>query len=110
MATYYETFSSFIAKPCLWLDDLFVYESHRSKGIGLALVQHLCRVAHELGCGRIDWVVAESNAKGKEFYSRLGASIFESVRLARFDERAIQAIVGETPNNSFKPKPFRDSA
>jgi GNAT superfamily N-acetyltransferase len=100
MATYYGTFSSFIAKPCLWLDDLFVYESHRSEGAGFALIQHLCRVAHELGCGRIDWVVAENNVKGKSFYKRLGASIFESVRLARIDERTIQAIAAQTSNNS----------
>lgn len=95
MATYYSTFSSFIAKPCLWLDDLFVDESHRSQGIGKALVAQLCRIASEHGCGRIDWVVAADNDHGQGFYSRMGATIFETVRLARLDERAIQALADE---------------
>lgn len=95
MVTYYATFSSFIAKPCLWLDDLFVCDSHRSKGVGHALMTRLCRVASAHGCGCIDWVVAAGNDGGKAFYHRLGASIFESVRLARLDENAIQAIAAE---------------
>lgn len=92
MATYYATFSSFMAKPCLCLDDLYVYETHRSRGIGRALVKHLCEIAHAQGCGRIDWVVATLNANGRGFYTRLGASIFESVRLVRLDENAIRAL------------------
>lgn len=96
MATFYGTFSSFIAKPCLWLDDLFVLESHRSKGVGRALVRHLCQLAHEQGCGRVDWVVASNNVDGKGFYSRLGATIFESIDLARLDEKAIDALAHES--------------
>ncbi len=94
-ATYYATFSSFLAKPCLWLDDLFVYEALRSKGIGRALVKHVCKIAYAQGCGRVDWVVATQNANGRGFYTRLGASIFESVRLARLEENAIRALATE---------------
>jgi GNAT superfamily N-acetyltransferase len=110
MATYYCTFSSFIAKPCLWLDDLFVQESYRSRGVGAALIRHLCRVANELGCGRMDWVVAEDNFRGKAFYKRLGASIFDSVRLARLDESTIQAIAAQTSSTSPKANPIRETA
>ncbi len=95
MATYYGTFSSFIAKPCIWLDDLYVYEAHRSKGIGRALIQHLSMIAHQQGCGRIDWIVASQNSKGKKFYSELGASIFDSVQLARLDEATISFLACE---------------
>lgn len=95
MATFYATFSSFIAKPCIWLDDLYVYETHRSKGVGRALVKYLSAFALEQGCGRIDWVVATNNNQGRKFYSRLGASIFDSVQLARLDEAAIHALVHE---------------
>jgi len=91
-ATYYATFSSFIAKPCLWLDDLYVYEAHRSRGVGRALVKRLCEIAHMHGCGRIDWVVATLNSNGRGFYASLGASIFETVRLARLEENEIRAL------------------
>ncbi len=99
MATYYRTFSSFIAKPCLWLDDLFVYESYRSKGVGRALLRQLCHLASEQGCGRIDWVVAANNDSGKTFYKELGASIFESVHLARLDEQGILALARSAAKN-----------
>lgn len=92
MATYYGTFSSFIAKPCIWLDDLYVYDAYRSKGVGRSLVKHLSMLAHKQGCGRIDWIVATQNDKGKKFYSQLGASIFDSVQLARLDEAAILSL------------------
>jgi GNAT superfamily N-acetyltransferase len=95
MATFYASFSSFIAKPCIWLDDLYVYEGHRSKGVGRSLVKRLSALAHEQGCGRIDWVVAAHNNQGKEFYSRLGATIFDSIRLARLDESAIHVLAHE---------------
>lgn len=95
MATFYATFSSFIAKPCIWLDDLYVCEEHRSKGVGRALVKHLSAIAHEQGCGRIDWVVATHNNQGKKFYSRLGATILDSVQLARLDESAMHALAHE---------------
>lgn len=102
MATYYCTFSSFIAKPCLWLDDLFVHEPYRSQGVGRALMERLCTIAYETGCGRVDWVVATDNDNGKDFYARLGASIFDSVRLARLDENAIEAVVLNASRNSSK--------
>jgi len=95
MATYYATFSSFIMKPGIWLDDLYVYESHRGKGIGRLLIKWLCELAERSGWGRIDWVVAATNEKGRDFYSRLGATIFESVRLARLEGRAIRALAHE---------------
>lgn len=95
MATYYGTFSSFIAKPCLWLDDLYVDEAYRSKGIDRALVKHLSALAHEQGCGRIDWVVSTHNDQGKKFYAGLGASVLDSVQLARLDEAAIHALAHE---------------
>jgi GNAT superfamily N-acetyltransferase len=103
MATYYGTFSSFIARPCLWLDDLFVSESYRSKGVGRALMEQLCTIAYEAGCGRVDWVVASGNDKGQDFYASLGASIFDSVRLARLDEKAIKAVVLKASHSSSKP-------
>ena len=92
MATYYAIFSSFIAKPGLWLDDLFVYDSFRGCGIGLALVKDLCRIAEEGGCGRVDWLVSNFNERGKKFYRRIGASISDNARLVRLGEEQIHVL------------------
>ncbi|MES2956573.1 MAG: GNAT family N-acetyltransferase [Pseudomonadota bacterium] len=92
MATYYAIFSSFIAKPGLWLDDLFVYDSFRGTGIGEALVRNLCRIAKEGGCGRVDWHVSNINERGKKFYRRIGASISENERLVRLGEEQIHLL------------------
>ena len=92
MATYFSTFSSFIAKPGLWLDDLFVYNEFRGFGVGEALVKRLCVIAEEGGCGRVDWLVSAFNERGQNFYRRIGASISEKARLVRLDESQIGAL------------------
>jgi GNAT superfamily N-acetyltransferase len=92
MATYYAIFSSFIARPGLWMDDLFVYESYRGRGIGEALLRELCRVAKAGNCARLDWVVSAANEQGLKFYSRIGATIFEKGRLARLNEEGINKL------------------
>lgn len=92
MATYYATFSSFISKPGLWLDDLFVQEPSRNLGIGDALMKRLCSIAAATGCGRVEWHVLHANEGGKRFYRRLGATIRESERLVRVTEGTILAL------------------
>lgn len=103
IATYYAIFSSFISRPGLWMDDLFVYEAHRGKGVGEALVRQLCAVAKAAGCARVDWVVSAANDRGKKFYSRIGATIFEKGRLARLDEARINALAAEPWRPTSKP-------
>ena len=89
IATYYSIYSTFIAKPGIWLDDLYIYEEHRKSGAGKALMKRLCKIALETGCGRIDWVVGRDNENGRGFYEFMGAHIFEEVRHSRLDENAI---------------------
>ena len=89
IATYYSIYSTFIAKPGIWLDDLYVYKEYRKLKVGKALLKYLCNVALEAGCGRIDWIVATDNDNGRGFYESLGAQIFEDVRHSRLDEHAI---------------------
>ena len=95
MATYFTTFSSFLMKPGLWLDDLYVRESFRGKGIGREMMKWLSRHASQRGAARIDWVVATLNEDGHGFYKSLGATIFESVRLARLGEDEIRVLATE---------------
>ena len=92
MATYYSIFSSFIAKPGFWLDDLYVYQEYRNRRVGRKLMERLCRIAHNNGCGRVDWHVSKVNERGMNFYRSIGASISEKARLVRLDEAAIQEI------------------
>ncbi len=100
LATYYDIYSSFIGKPGIWLDDLYVYEAYRNRRIGRALLVELCRIARAGGCGRIDWVVAKDNDNGRAFYESLGAEVFEQVRHARLTEVAISRLVAESASGS----------
>ncbi len=95
MATFYDTFSSFLMKPGIWLDDLFVMAEHRKGGVGRALLAWLCREAVAHGCARIDWIVAAQNDNGRGFYEQMGATISEVVRLARLNEDAIRRLAAE---------------
>lgn len=88
-ATYHRIYSTFLAKPGIWLDDLYLKPEFRGRGMGKALMQHLCQIASDTGCGRIDWTVAVDNAIGIQFYRHMGATINEAVRLCRLEDTAI---------------------
>jgi GNAT superfamily N-acetyltransferase len=92
MATYYSIFSSFIAKPGLWLDDLYVYEEFRGQNIGRKLMQGLCQIAQDGRLSHIDWHVSGFNERGIQFYQRLGATISARAKFVRLGEGAIQEL------------------
>jgi GNAT superfamily N-acetyltransferase len=69
MALYFTTFSTWLGKPGIWLEDLFVRPEHRGKGHGLALLQHLRTLTE----GRVEWAVLDWNTPSIEFYDALGA-------------------------------------
>lgn len=95
MATYFPIFSTFMVKRGIWLDDLFVFDSHRSRGIGKALMEHLCQIADSMGCGRVDWLVSRFNDRGQQFYKNIGAVMSDKARLVRLDETAIKALAAD---------------
>ncbi len=90
-ASYHFTYSTFLAQPSLWLDDLFVKADYRNQAIGSQLMQRLCQIAHSHGCGRIDWTVNVNNAAGIRFYQRVGGQLKTQVHLCRLDQSAIAA-------------------
>jgi GNAT superfamily N-acetyltransferase len=92
-ASYFSTYSTFLARPGLWLDDLFVDEEHRSRGVGEALVGRLAQMAVERDCGRIEWTAAAHNDRGLAFYRRLGATVRETARLCRLDREGFERLV-----------------
>ncbi len=72
-ALFFHNYSTFLGKPGLYLEDLFVRPALRQKGIGAALLAHLARLALARGCGRFEWAVLDWNEPAIGFYRKLGA-------------------------------------
>ena len=72
-ALFFHNFSTFLAKPGIYLEDLFVVPEQRGHGIGRALLQRLAQIAVERDCGRLEWAVLDWNRDAIGFYERLGA-------------------------------------
>jgi GNAT superfamily N-acetyltransferase len=75
MAVYLFTYSTFAARPTLYVEDIFVWPRHRGQGAGQALLAALARIAVEKGCGRMEWTVLDWNTPAIRFYKRLGAGL-----------------------------------
>lgn len=72
-----QTYSSFLAKPTQYLEDLFVLESARTHGVGGRLFDHVLALARTRGCGRMDWQVLDWNMLARDFYARRGADVMQ---------------------------------
>jgi len=73
-ALYFFSFSTFLGRPGIYLEDLFVRESERGRGIGKALLSNISRRVMEVGGGRLDWSVLNWNKKAIDFYKKIGAN------------------------------------
>ena len=82
-ALFFTNFSTFLAKPGLYLEDLFVEPAHRGKGIGKAMLTRLARLAAERDYGRFDWCVLDWNESAIAFYKHMGATVMPDWRLCR---------------------------
>ena len=74
-ALYFFTYSTFLAQPTLYLEDLFVLPEERGRGAGRALLKALARIALRRRCGRMEWTVLDWNTPSIRFYQRLGAGL-----------------------------------
>jgi GNAT superfamily N-acetyltransferase len=92
-AAFYAVFSTYAAKPGLWMDDLFVDEKFRSRGIGLRLLKRLALEASQRGCCKLEWSLQASNLRGIAFYEREGAVVRENNRFAKLDEQKIASLL-----------------
>ncbi len=72
-ALYFHNFSTFLGRPGIYIEDLYVDESYRGRGFGVALFTHIARLALERGCGRLEWSVLDWNEPAIRFYETLGA-------------------------------------
>jgi GNAT superfamily N-acetyltransferase len=91
-AVFFATYSTFLAQPGLYLEDLYVKPHLRGKGIGLALLQHLARVATERGYGRMEWGVLDWNQPSIQFYEKLGAVPMDEWRKYRLTGEALERL------------------
>jgi GNAT superfamily N-acetyltransferase len=82
-ALFFHNFSTFLAKPGLYLEDLFVEPAWRGHGLGKALLRHLAALAVERGCGRFEWSVLDWNTPSIEFYKAMGADVMPDWRICR---------------------------
>lgn len=94
-ALFFTTFSTFLCKPGLYLEDLFVEPAHRGAGIGKALLRHLAALACERGCGRLEWRVLDWNTPSIRFYESLGASLLPEWELVRMTEPQFGRLAGK---------------
>jgi GNAT superfamily N-acetyltransferase len=93
-AIFFTTFSTFLCKPGLYLEDLFVEPEHRGAGIGKALLRRLAALAVERKCGRFEWRVLDWNEPSIRFYESLGAKLMPEWELVRMTEPDFARLAG----------------
>ena len=91
-ALYFHNYSTFLAKPGIYLEDLFVDPAFRQRGVGKALLQHLARETVARECGRLEWSALKWNALAIDFYLRLGAVALDDWRGYRLSGAALQRL------------------
>jgi len=88
-ALYFFNYSTFLARPGLYLEDLFVQPAFRGRGLGKALLLHLAKLANQRGCGRMEWTVLDWNQPAIGFYESLGARRMEEWQVCRLTGPAL---------------------
>jgi GNAT superfamily N-acetyltransferase len=99
-ALYFTTFSTFLCRPGLYLEDLFVEPAQRGSGIGKALLARLAELAAERGCGRLEWRVLDWNEPSIRFYESLGASLMKEWILVRMTGPEFERLAHQERNVS----------
>ena len=95
-ALFFHNFSTFLGKPGIYLEDLYVKPELRGKGIGRRLLANLAALTLARGCGRFEWAVLDWNAPAIKFYQGLGAKMMESWKINRLTGPALEKLAAET--------------
>lgn len=109
LALYTFTYSTFLNRPTLWLEDLFVQPEARGRGAGLALLRALARIAVRRGCGRMEWSVLDWNRPAIRFYRALGAELKREWILTRLTGGPLARLAGVSrpPGSARARRPSR---
>ena len=92
---FFHNYSTFLGKPGLYIEDLFVDEDHRRHGYGRALLLHVARLAQERGCGRLEWAVLDWNHPAIDFYKKLGALPMSEWTVFRVTGKSLDELAGQ---------------
>jgi GNAT superfamily N-acetyltransferase len=93
-AVFFTNFSTFLAQPGLYLEDLYVQPRQRGRGVGEALLSRVGRIAVERDYGRFEWSVLDWNANAIRFYEKMGATVMPDWRICRVTGDALQRFAG----------------
>jgi GNAT superfamily N-acetyltransferase len=91
-ALFFHNYSTFLARPGIYLEDLYVFPELRGKGIGKALLVHLAKIAKKRNCGRLEWAVLDWNEPSIAFYKGLGAIPLNDWTVFRVTGKALDAL------------------
>ena len=91
-ALFFHNFSTFLARPGIYLEDLYVRPEFRGQGIGRALLAHLARLARDRDCGRLEWSVLDWNERAIRFYESLGAAPMNQWTTFRLTGKALERL------------------
>ncbi|MCD4769936.1 MAG: GNAT family N-acetyltransferase [Bacteroidales bacterium] len=92
---FYHNFSTFIGKPGIYIEDLYVKPEIRGKGVGKALLSHISQLALERKCGRVEWSVLNWNP-ARQFYESIGAKVMDEWMVYRLNEIAINNLAADS--------------
>jgi GNAT superfamily N-acetyltransferase len=88
-ALFFHNYSTFMAKPGVYLEDVYVRPPARGRGVGKALLKAVARIARDRDCGRLEWSVLDWNKPSIDFYLSLGAAPLDDWTMYRLDEQGI---------------------
>ncbi len=97
-ALFFHNYSTFLTKPGIYLEDLFVLPECRDQGIGKALLTYLAQLVVDRGCGRLEWSVLDWNEPAIGFYQRMGATVLPDWRTCRVTGDALTAMAQKQNN------------
>ena len=103
-ALYFFTYSTFLGRPSLYLEDLFVLPEERGRGAGRRLLGELARIAVARGCGRMEWAVLDWNRPAIRFYRRLGAGLRKEWILTRLTGEPLERLARSAPSVRVSPR------
>jgi GNAT superfamily N-acetyltransferase len=90
-AIHFTTFSSFLGRPGLWLEDIYIRPDWRSAGVGKSMLNAVVAHAREMNYGRCEWCVLDWNQRAIDFYESMGAKVLDEWRMVRMDRELIEA-------------------
>jgi GNAT superfamily N-acetyltransferase len=98
-ALFFRSYSTFLGRPGIYLEDLYVHEEDRGRGIGKALLSAVAKIAVEEGAGRFEWSVLDWNEPAIGFYKRLGAEMMDGWTTCRLEGDGIRLLAGMGPGH-----------